>query len=117
VTRGRERQRVALGVEHLENAIAYARRGRAKFFAPDNPDNQRLVEGELRKAYESLNRLGDQFYHTNPSLPREEIAKIRQLLTHDYDEADAADLWKIATVDAPRLLRKLLRVKTPPDGE
>ena len=108
----RSRERVSLGMEHLENAIEYSHRGRSKFFEPENPDTQRLVEGELRKAYEALNRLGDSFYNSHPSISREEVAKVRQLLAHDYTDADPDVVWKIVTRAAPPLLRKLLKVKT-----
>jgi uncharacterized protein with HEPN domain len=113
MTEDRTRERVSMGIEHLENAIEYSHRGRSQFFDPENPDTQRLVEGELRKAYEALNRLGDPFYNSNPSIPREEIARVRQLLTHDYADADPGVIWRIVTQEAPPLLRRLLKAKTP----
>ena len=111
MTEERTRERVSMGIEHLENAIEYSHRGRSQYFDPANPDTQRLVEGELRKAYEALHRLGDSFYHSNPSIPRDEVAEVRQLLTHDYSDADPSVVWKLATERAPPLLRKLLKAK------
>lgn len=73
----------------------------------------RLIEGELRKAFESLNRQGDSFYHANPKLDRARIGEIRQLLTHDYADMDAAIIWRLATEEAPTLLRLLARAKVP----
>lgn len=109
----RTRERLSLSIEHLQIALEYARRGRDTFADPENPDTRRLIEAELRKAYESLNRLGDTFYGSNPRLPRERIGKIRQMLTHDYAEVDSDTLWKLVTNEAPRLLRRLARIRPP----
>ena len=81
------------------------------FFDPENPDTQRLVEAEMRKAFESLNRGGDRFFNENPSLDRSWIAEVRQALTHDYADVDPAELWRLVTEDAPRLLRRLTRAR------
>ncbi len=113
MTGDRTLDRLSLTVEHLQNAVAYARRGRDAFFDSENPDTQRLVEGELRKAFGSLNRQGDAFFHANPALDRLQIAKTRQLLTHDYAEVDPVVLWRLVTEDAPRILRRLARARIP----
>ena len=113
MTSDRTRERLSLSIEHLRNAVVYARRGRAAFFDPKNPDTQRLVEGEIRKAYESLNRQGDRFYHENPALDRARIGEVRQQLTHDYADVDPDLLWRLATVEAPLMLRRLARAKVP----
>jgi len=113
VTSDRTTERVALAIEHLQNAIEYSRRGRESFLDPGNPDTRRLVEGELRKAFESLNRQGDAFFQANPVLDREWIGGVRQLLTHDYAEVDAGTLWKLVREDSPRLLRRLVRATVP----
>lgn len=109
----RTRDRLSLTVEHLQSAIDYARRGREVFFDHDNPDTQRLVEAELRKAFESLNRQGDAFFNANPGLDRAAIAATRQALTHDYAEVDPDVIWRLVTQEAPRLLRRLSRSKVP----
>ncbi len=109
----RTRDRLSLAIEHLQNAVRYSQRGRVAFFADDNPDTYRLVEGELRKAFESLNRQGDSFFTANPRLDRARIAEVRQFLTHDYSDVDPPVIWRLVTEDAPRLLRLLARVKLP----
>jgi len=109
VSSDRTTERLALAIEHLQNAIEYSRRGRNLFLDSENPDTRRLTEGELRKAFESLNRLGDGFFHSNPTLDRDWIGGVRQLLTHDYVEVDPVALWKLVHEDAPRLLRRLVR--------
>jgi uncharacterized protein with HEPN domain len=104
---------LSLATEHLQQAIEYARRGRRVFFDPDNPDTSRLVESELRKAYEAMNRLGQPLYRANPALPEDEIGRVRQLLTHDYGDVILEEIWRVVTADAPTLLRQLTRVKPP----
>ncbi len=109
----RSRERLSLAIEHLREAIGYSRRGRPTFLDPEDPDTRRLVEAELRKAFESLDRQGRAFYHANPSLDRARIAEIRQLLTHDYAEVGPEVLWKLVTDEAPRTLRRLIRARVP----
>ena len=104
---------VARGIEHLQNAITYAQRGRDVSFDESNPDTFRLIEGELRKAYESLNRLGQSFWTANPNLPVGRIGEVRQLLTHDYTEVNPVDVWDIVKSEAPTLLRRLKRARFP----
>jgi len=113
VTSDRTAERLTLAIEHLQNAVEYSRRGREAFMDVGNPDTRRLIEGELRKAFESLNRQGDPFFHANPTLDRGWIGEVRQLLTHDYAEVDPGVLWRLVSEDAPRLLRKLVRAKVP----
>ncbi|HUZ80247.1 MAG TPA: HepT-like ribonuclease domain-containing protein [Thermoplasmata archaeon] len=104
---------LVLAVEHLRNALQYAERGRRVFFDEGTPDTYLLVEGELRKAFESLNRLGRPFWKANPMVPRDRIGEIRQLLTHDYVDVDPALVWGVVTKEARPLLRRLARAKAP----
>ncbi len=113
MTADRTSDLLCLAVEHLQQAIEDSHRGRQAFFDTDNTDTFRLVESELRKAYESLNRLGRTFYKANPSLPEDEIGRIRQILTHDYGTVDRDAIWRIVTADSPRLLRRLSRIRAP----
>lgn len=100
-------------LDHLRAAVKYADRGREVFFDSAVPDTFLLVEGELRKAYESLNRLGRSFYRANPKLDRDRIGEIRQRLTHDYVDVDPGFIWKVATEEAPGVIHLLTRAKMP----
>lgn len=113
MTSDRARDRLSLAIEHLQNAVAYGKRGRAILFDAGIPDTRWLVEAELRKAFESLNRQGDAFYHANPALDRTRIGELRQLLTHDYADVDPGVLWRILTEEVPPLLRRLVRARVP----
>ncbi len=115
---GRDANEVNLsrGFEHLRAAIRYSERGREVFFDDEVPDTWLLVEAELRKAFESLNRLGQSFYEANPRLDRRRIGEIRQLLTHDYADLDPELVWSIARTEAPKLLRLVARSRRPSDS-
>lgn len=104
---------LALGVEHLKKAINYARRGRADFFDEEDSVLAVAVEAELRKAFESLNRLGQSFWHANPDIKRYRIQELRQLLTHDYTDATREVVWDVVTEEAPLTLRRLEKAKVP----
>lgn len=81
------------------------------FFSAEVPDTCLLVEGELRKAFESLNRLGRTFFTANPKFDRERIGEVRQQLTHDYSEIDREFIWKVVHDEVPTILRLLSRAK------
>ena len=104
---------LALGVEHLKKAIGYASRGKTDFFDEDDSVLAVAVEAELRKAFESLNRLGQSFWIANPDIKRYRIHELRQLLTHDYTEASREVVWDVATEEAPPILRRLTKAKVP----
>jgi uncharacterized protein with HEPN domain len=119
MTGGRSRNETnrALGIEHLQIALAYAGRGRKVFFNERDPDTRRLVEAELRKAYESINRLGDSFWNAYPRLDRARVGAIREELTHEYPEVTAIEVWKIVSEDARPLLHQLSKAKVPKGEE
>jgi len=102
---------LSLGIQHLQIALRYAERGRRVFFDENNPDTALLVEGELRKAYDSLNRLGASFWSANPRVPRDRIGKTRQLLTHDYAGVERGEIWRIVSQDARPLLHALTKAR------
>jgi uncharacterized protein YutE (UPF0331/DUF86 family) len=104
---------VALAVEHLREAVRYSQRGKTTYSDPNNPDTLRLIESELRKAFETLNRLRDTFWNANPRIDRSRVGEIRQMLTHDYVEVDGEILWRIVSREVRPLLKSLLRAKIP----
>jgi uncharacterized protein with HEPN domain len=104
---------LSLGIQHLQIALRYAERGRRVFFDEQDPDTARLVEAELRKAYESLNRLGAAFWNANPRIPRDRIGKVRQLLTHDYAGIERGEIWRVVSQAARPLLHLLMKAKLP----
>lgn len=103
----------ARALEHLRAAVKYANRGEEAFFDADVPDTYLLVEGELKKGFESLNRLGQSFFTANPKFDRERIGEIRQKLTHDYANLDQEFVWKIVRDEAPPIIHLLTRAKLP----
>ena len=115
--RTRNEVNLSLGIEHLQIALRCAERGRKTYFDEHDPDTRRLVESELRKAYESLNKLGPSVWKSNPRLPRDRVGQVRQLLTHDYAGVDADQVWNIATREARPLLHRLKSARVPTDAD
>lgn len=101
----------ARALEHLQAAVKYADPRHDVFFDAEVPDTCLLVGGELRKALESLNRLGPTFFTANPKFDRERIGEFRQQLTHDCSEIDRDSVWKVARNEAPTIIRLLTRAK------
>ncbi|MGB6500237.1 MAG: HepT-like ribonuclease domain-containing protein [Thermoplasmata archaeon] len=108
---------LSLGIEHLQLALEYAGRGRKVFFDEAKRDTLIIVEAELRKAYESLNRLGPSIWNANSSLPRDRIGEIRRRLTHDYAGIDPEEIWRIASTEARPLLHLLMKVTVREDPD
>ena len=100
-------------LDHLRSAVRYADRGHDPFFDPGVPDTFLLVESELRKAYESLNRLGQSFFIANPKSDRGRIGEVRQLLTHDYSDVEREVVWHLVRDEVPNLLHLIARAKFP----
>lgn len=112
---GANRAYLALALEHLKRAIQYSDRGRSAVFDASNPDTFLLVEGELRKGYESLNRLGQSFWLANPKIDRDRMGEVRKQLSHDYADVGREFVWLVARKEAPHLVRLLNRIRAPKD--
>jgi uncharacterized protein with HEPN domain len=103
---------LALGIDHLRRAVRIAEREGDPLPEQDEYDLVFIaVESELRKAYESLNRLGRSFWSANRSVSRDRIGEIRQILTHDYAGVDRQTVWDIAREEAPKLVHQLVKAK------
>jgi hypothetical protein len=47
------------------------------------------------------------FRQANPNLPWKEMASMRDILIHQYDRVDVAEVWNAAVVDLPAVLSAL----------
>lgn len=63
--------------------------------------HQLLVMGEAVK------RLPDSFRAQHPTIPWRQIAGMRDVLIHAYDDVDEADVWRTLTSDLPLVLGNL----------
>lgn len=53
---------------------------------------------------EATKRLTKDFRNQHPSIPWKEIAGMRDVLTHDYDEVDLDEIWTVISENLPPLL-------------
>ena len=75
--------------------------------------HQLLIVGEATK------RLSSEFRDRHPEVPWSEMAGMRDVLIHGYDQVDLQEVWKSATVDIPDVLAKiepLISESTAPGG-
>ena len=63
--------------------------------------HQLLIAGEATK------RLSLDFRGRHPEIPWSEMAGMRDVLIHGYDQVDLEEVWKSASVDIPDVLAKI----------
>jgi uncharacterized protein with HEPN domain len=54
-----------------------------------------------------VKRLSEGFRASHPEIPWADMAGMRDVLIHDYDDVDLHEVWHTATVDIPRLIERL----------
>jgi len=65
--------------------------------------HQLLVLGEACK------RLTDRFQQQHEEIPWRQVAGMRDVLIHQYDSVDLAEVWRTLTIDLPPLVAFLER--------
>lgn len=96
-------------------------------------DIAELIAGETREAFladrskphalamyfltlgEAANRISRASWALHPEVEWRKIANLRHLIAHEYRKIDHAELWRIATTDAPALAQTLLVPPPPAD--
>ena len=63
--------------------------------------HQLLIVGEAVK------RLSQELRAGNPKIPWSEMAGMRDVLIHGYDQVDLEEVWKTASVDIPDVLARI----------
>jgi uncharacterized protein with HEPN domain len=64
---------------------------------------QAAVERKLSVIGEAVKRLSAEFRSTHCEMPWQQIAGLRDVLVHEYDEVRSDDLWHVATTELPAL--------------
>ncbi len=71
--------------------------------------HQLLILGEATK------RLSQEFRARYPEIPWSEMAGMRDVLIHGYDQVDLEEVWKTASVDIPDVLAKIEELRGEED--
>lgn len=73
--------------------------------------HQLLIVGEATK------RLSNGFRDQQPEIPWTDMAGMRDVLIHGYDQVDPEEVWKTASVDIPDLLARIEPLLSHPGSE
>lgn len=72
-----------------------------------NIEKQDAILRRITIIGEATKRLTKYFRDQNPHVPWKEMAGIRDVITHDYDEIDLREIWTVIRDDLPSLLDEL----------
>ena len=62
---------------------------------------------------EATKRLSKDFREQHPTIPWKEIAGMRDVITHDYDEVDLDEVWTVIDENLPHLLDYIKPLVSP----
>jgi len=68
---------------------------------------QSAVLHQLLLAGEAVKRLSGSFRNAHPEVPWKNVAGMRDVLIHQYDDVDLEEVWKTIRVEAPKLIALL----------
>ena len=69
-----------------------------------NTEKQDTILRRIIIIGEATKRLSRDFRNEHPSIPWKEIAGMRDVITHNYNEVDIDEVWKVINEDLPKLL-------------
>jgi uncharacterized protein with HEPN domain len=69
-----------------------------------NIEKQDAILRRITIIGEETKRLSKGFRERHSSIPWKEIAGMRDVITHDYDEVDLDEVWTVITENLPQLL-------------
>lgn len=69
-----------------------------------NIEKQDAILRRITIIGEATKRLSRDFREQHPTIPWKEIAGMRDVITHDYDEVDLDEVWTVINENLPQLL-------------
>ncbi|NET62668.1 MAG: DUF86 domain-containing protein [Symploca sp. SIO2E6] len=69
-----------------------------------NIEKQDAILRRITIIGEATKRLSKDFRQEHSTIPWKEIAGMRDVITHDYDEVDLDEVWTVITENLPHLL-------------
>ena len=78
-----------------------------------NIEKQDAILRRITIIGEATKRLTKDFRNQHPSIPWKEIAGMRDVITHDYNEVDLDEIWTVISENLPPLLTYIEPLVTP----
>ena len=72
-----------------------------------DPKTQAAVAYQLLVVGEAVKRLSEPFRAAHPEVEWGQVAGMRDVLAHDYDDMDLLIVWECATIEIPALIRQI----------
>ncbi|RZM82163.1 HepT-like ribonuclease domain-containing protein [Leptolyngbya iicbica] len=72
-----------------------------------NVEKQDAILRRITIIGEATKRLSNEFRLQHPAIPWRQMAGMRDVITHNYDEVDFEDVWGVIQRDLPQLLTDL----------
>jgi uncharacterized protein with HEPN domain len=82
-----------------------------------NTEKQDAILRRITIIGEATKRLSKDFRAQHPTIPWKEIAGMRDVITHDYDEVDLDDVWTVVNENLPQLLAYIEPLVFPKNNE
>jgi len=74
---------------------------------------QSAILHQLLVLGEAVTRLSDEFRAHHPQIPWRQIAGMRNILIHQYDEVDLDEVWKTVRTDIPAVIAQIEPLVSP----
>jgi uncharacterized protein with HEPN domain len=79
----------------------------------DDLMRQSAVIRQLEIIGEATKRLSSDLRDSYPEIPWRQMAGMRDILIHNYDEVDLNELWNVAIIAIPELISKVEQIVPP----
>ena len=73
----------------------------------EDDEKQAAILYRLIVIGEATKRLSNEFHEQHPTIPWRQMAGLRDVVIHDYDELDFDILWNVIHINLPDILPKI----------
>lgn len=100
-------------LERAERILSFTHEGRDAFF------RSHLIQDAVIRNFEIIGeaakRVPEEFRQLHPSIPWKGLTGLRDVLIHQYDGVNLAEVWRIVEKELPELRRTISTVLPPLD--
>lgn len=98
-------------LERIDRILEYTAGGRDAFFR--RRQIQDAVIRNLEVIGEAIKRVPEEYRKKHPDIPWRELAGLRDILIHQYEDADIRRLWQMVERDLGPLRRSIAEILPP----